>query len=32
MFFMNDRKKYIVSLIMQYCYTEHIERVVKNVR
>jgi hypothetical protein len=29
---MNDRKEHIVSLIMQYCYTEHIEYVVKNIR
>jgi len=31
-FFMNDRKEHIVSLIMQYCYTEHIECVVKNIQ
>jgi hypothetical protein len=31
-FFMNDHKEHIVSLIMQYCYTEHIECVVKNVQ
>jgi hypothetical protein len=31
-FFMNDRKEHIVSLIMQYCYTEHIERVIKNIQ
>jgi hypothetical protein len=30
-FFMNDYKNHIVSLIMQYCYTKHIDRVVKTI-
>ena len=30
--FMNDCKQNIVSLIMQYCYTKHIDRVIKTIQ